>query len=75
MQITSKNTIAKFCLSAHNLLIETIPHKHIVRNQGICSMCTLNEVEDEYHFLLICKIIDKFKNFIKIYDKLRHMYF
>ena len=28
-------------------------------------MSTLNEVEEEYHFLLICQA----------YDKLRHMYF
>ena len=45
--------------------IETSPHRQIVRNQRICSMCTLNEVEDEYHFLLICQV----------YDQLRHMYF
>ena len=62
---TSKNTVAKLHLSAHNLFIETGRHKHIVRNQRICSMCTLNEVEEEYHFLLICQA----------YDKLRHMYF
>ena len=55
MQITtSKNAVAKLRLSAHNLFIETSPHRHIVRNQRICSMCTLNELENKYHFFLIC---------------------
>ena len=30
----------------------------------ICSLCTLNEVEDEYHFLLNCPA----------YNKVRHLY-
>ena len=66
MQITThKKSVTKLCLSAHNLFIETDRHRNIIRNQRICSMCTLNKVEDEYHFLFICQA----------YDKLRHLYF
>ena len=61
---TYRNAVAKLRLSAHNLFIEIGRHRNIVRNERICSLCTLNEVEDEYHFLLICPA----------YNELRHLY-
>ena len=66
MQITTcRNTVAKLRLSTHTLFIEIGRHRNIVRNERICSPCTLNEVEDEYHFLFICPA----------YNELRHLYF
>ena len=61
---TYRNAVAKLRLSAHNLLIEIGRHRNIIRNERICLLCTLNEVEDEYHFLLICPA----------YNELRHLY-
>ena len=61
---TYRNAVAKLPLSVHNLFIEIGRHKNIIRNERICSLCTRNEVEDEYHFLLICPA----------YNELRHSY-
>ena len=66
MQITTyRNTGSKLRLSTLNLFTEIGRHRNIVRNERICSLCTVNEVEDEYHFLLICPS----------YNELRHLYF
>ena len=61
---TYRNAVAKLPLSVHNLFIEIGRHKNIIINERICSLCTHNEVEDEYHFLLICPA----------YNELRHSY-
>jgi hypothetical protein len=46
-------------ISAHNLNIETDG------NERVCSMCNLNVVEDEYHYILQCeKYIDVRKRFL-----------
>jgi hypothetical protein len=46
-------------ISAHNLNIETGRFYNLDRHERVCSMCNLNVVEDEYHFILQCeKYID-----------------
>ena len=47
-----RNIIAKLRLSSHVLFIETGRHQNIPRNERTCTFCTLNEIEDEYHFVL-----------------------
>jgi len=57
-----RNILAKLRLSSHVLFIETGRHQNIPRNERICKFCTLNEIEDEYHFVLICPLYDNFRN-------------
>ena len=40
-------------------------HRNIVREDRKCTLCRLNDIEDEYHFTLICPI----------YNDLRKEYF
>ena len=65
-----RSYISKFRLSSHSLRIETGRHgqNRIVRNQRLCFACNMNEVEDEYHFLLVCPFFaDVRKLFLKKY--------
>ncbi|MGI9312379.1 MAG: hypothetical protein ACR2O9_02440 [Alphaproteobacteria bacterium] len=49
-----RRSLCNFRISSHNLNIETGRWNNIPRNLRLCTCCNLNEVEDEYHFLLIC---------------------
>ena len=51
-----RNAIAKIRLSSHQLNIETGRHTNIERLYRKCNLCNLNDLEDEYHFALICPI-------------------
>ena len=54
-------------LSSHNLFIETGRHKNITRDKRFCKICT-TEIEDEYHFLLVCPIYSTLRTkFLKKY--------
>ena len=46
--------ITRFRVSAHTLLIEKGRYHNIERGKRICQMCDMNDVEDEYHFILKC---------------------
>ena len=37
-------------------------HQNIPRNESICKLFTLNEIEDEYHFVLIMPLYNNFRN-------------
>ena len=47
-----KPCICEMRISAHNLNIETGRFYNLDRHERMCSMCNLNVVEDEYHFIL-----------------------
>ena len=51
-----RNAIAKLRLSSHQLNIETGRHTNIERLDRKCNLCNLDDLEDEYHFTLICPI-------------------
>lgn len=51
-----RNAIAKLRLSSHQLNIETGRHRNIERLDRKCTLCNRNELEDEYHFTLICPV-------------------
>jgi len=57
-------SFSKLRVSAHKLLIEagrhTIPR--IQPNDRICKQCNLNEVEDEFHFIMHCKLYDNLRS-------------
>ncbi|ESP02125.1 hypothetical protein LOTGIDRAFT_157275 [Lottia gigantea] len=46
--------LTKLRCSSHTLGVETGRYKKLIRSSRICSNCTGNEVDDEYHFTLIC---------------------
>ena len=50
-----RNTVARLRLSSHSLNIETGRHLKIPLEDRKCALCTCNEIEDEYHFILICQ--------------------
>jgi hypothetical protein len=60
------------CVSAHNLNIETGRFYDLDGHERVCSMCNLNVVEDEYHYILQCeKYIDVRRRYLKKYYWLR----
>ena len=61
-----RNTLAKFRLSSHCLAVETGGHRNIQRSARKCNFCTLDEIEDEYHFALICPYYNELR---RIYTK------
>ena len=56
-----RNTLAKFRLSSHKLNIEVGRHNNIPRNERKCTLCNLNDIEDEFHFLLKCPLYTTFR--------------
>ena len=53
-----KTTMAKFRLSNHKLMIEKGRHNNVSRDQRFCPLCP-NEIEDEMHFVMACKVFIK----------------
>ena len=51
---------ASFRLSCHELEIETGRQRGIDKVNRVCKFC-MNCAEDEYHFMLICKIYDNLR--------------
>ena len=49
-----RNAIAKLRLSSHRFSIEVGTHRNIPRGERKCTLCNRNDLEDEYHFTLIC---------------------
>ena len=49
-----RNAISKLRLSSHPLLVETGRYTGVPREQRKCTLCELNDIEDEYHFVLRC---------------------
>ena len=45
--------ISQLRLSSHKLAIETCRHNKISLHDRKCTHCTLNDIEDEFHFVLI----------------------
>ena len=44
--------------SSHNLLVESGRYEGIPRVRRICKSCSMNVVEDEYHFVSVCPITE-----------------
>lgn len=66
--IKYRNAIAKIRLSSHQLYIESGRHRNIERNDRKCILCKSNDLEDEYHFTLVCQVFDDLrKEYLKPY--------
>ena len=60
----NRQLIAKFRSSDHNLEIEKGRYKNIPRQQRLCNTC--NNIEDEDHFFLHCRINNQPRNLLFI---------
>ena len=63
-----RNALAKIRLSSHSLKIEAGRHNDTSRANRKCPFCDLNDIEDEYHFIIICPLYsDLRKDYIPEY--------
>ena len=59
--------LCKIRISCHPLAVETGRYSNTPRAQRLCPLCK-SDIEDEYHFLLICPAYDSVRTkFIKQY--------
>jgi hypothetical protein len=72
-----KATRSAFCklrISAHKLMIETgryaVPK--ISPENRLCQVCDLNEVEDEFHFVMRCKLFNHLR--VKLFSELSDIF-
>ena len=49
-----RNALSRLRQSSHQLTIESGRHRGIERQNRKCTLCTTNDIEDEYHMVLIC---------------------
>jgi hypothetical protein len=61
-------SIARFRLSSHNLYIELGRHKrpYVIAEERICKRCNINDIEDEFHCMVICTKWDAIR--VDLYD-------
>ena len=60
--------ITKIRTCAHKLNLEFGRHRNVERSERKCRLCNLNEIEDEYHFILQCPLYNDIRmKFIKTY--------
>lgn len=57
--------LSKLQLSSHKLAIETGRHNRIERSLHYCTKCNTRDIEDEYHFIMVCPAFNL--EFIKAY--------
>jgi hypothetical protein len=50
-----RTALTQFRISSHHLEIETGRYQNVDRNERICKNCNAGLIENEYHFMLICK--------------------
>ena len=76
---SSRNAISKLRLSAHRLNIEVGRHRKIPLLERTCEHCP-NEIEDEFHFIMVCKehsterniLIQHARQYINDFEDLTH---
>ena len=59
-----KKYVTRFRVSSHCLNIEHGRYRNELRENRLCTLCNLNDIEDEFHFILKCPF----------YSNLRHTY-
>ena len=72
LQFDLRSYLVKLRLSSHNLHIQTgrFGRNRIPRSERYCMYCRTRDIEDEYHFIIICPCFEQIrKKFIK-----RHHY-
>ena len=56
--------LTRFRVSSHKLAIETGRFYNIPRDQRYCIYCSMNVIENEYHFLLCCPFLNELRRSI-----------
>ena len=51
-----KFALSRLGLSAHSLAVETGRYDRTPREDRLCAHCNMNQIENEYHFLLVCPL-------------------
>ena len=67
-----RKAICKLRISAHNLLIETgrfSKGRILPREERICRFCSINAIENEFHFLTQCSLYNSER--VKLFEKVR----
>ena len=60
--------LCKFRMQSNALNIETGRYRSVDRNLRLCTLCSRNEVEDEFHFILVCPVYNDIRRrYIKPY--------
>lgn len=49
-----RHALARFRISSHRLGIEIGRYTNTPLNDRVCTLCNMNQIESEYHFLLVC---------------------
>ena len=57
-----RRALSRLRCSNHSLLIESGRFNNIDVHDRICPLCDTNEIEDEYHFVLICPFFNDLRN-------------
>ena len=57
-----RSVIAKLRFGVLPISIETGRYTSVPMEQRICTLCNLDEVETEYHFVFICDRYQQFRN-------------
>ena len=68
LPLSTRIAMSRFRLSSHHLKIETGRYKQerIERSMRKCQLCNHQDVEDEYHFLLICPVFSDIRKNILV---------
>ena len=53
--------LSKFRCSVHKLKVETGRHDDIAYENRLCTLCDYNQVEDEFHFVMICPVYENLR--------------
>ena len=53
--------LSKLRSSVHKLKVETGRHKDIAYENRLCTLCDYNQVEDEFHFVMICPVYENLR--------------
>lgn len=63
-----RHALSRFRISSHRLNIETGRYTNTPLNERVCIQCNMNQIESEFHFLLVCpKYRDLRTRFFKPY--------
>lgn len=61
-------SLSKLRLSSHKLQIEIGRYSRNDRNQRVCLICNSGDIEDEYHFIIVCPVYNQLRSlYIKRY--------
>ena len=68
LDVRSLKEITNIRICTHKLNLEFGRHRNVERSERKCKLCNLNEIEDEYHFILQCPLYNDIRmKFIKTY--------